>query len=166
MECDWKNKTIKFLEKGRMVQLQGLLDTPLHLSAISAQKTYNAAKGNDVWAFMLLDHVPPPSLTSTVDTTLPPEITKLLQSYSYVFHNPKILQPQRSYDHAIPLLPGAVPINSRPYHYSPLHKTEIENQVQQLFQAGLITHSPFASPVLLVKKRWILEILCGLQKVE
>ena len=130
MECDWKNKTIKFLEKGRMVQLQGLLDTPLHLSAISAQKTYNAAKGNDVWLFVLLDHVPPPSLTSTVDTTLPPEVTKLLQSYNDVFHDPKVLPPQRTYDHAIPLLPGAVPINSRPYHYSPLHKTEIENQVQ------------------------------------
>jgi len=145
-----------------------LQDPPLQLSAISTQKTYNATKGNDVWAFVLLDQVSPPSLTTTADTTLPPDITKLLQSYSDVFHDPKVLPPQRTYDHAIPLLPGAVPINSRPYHYSPLHKTEIENQVQQLLQAGLITHShsPFASPVLLVKKRWILEILCGLQKVE
>ena len=71
-----------------------------------------------------------PSLTSTVDTTLPPEVTKLLQSYSDVFHDPKILPPQHSYDHASPLLLGEVPINSRPYHYSPLHKTEIGNQVQ------------------------------------
>ena len=78
MECDWKNKTIKFSEKGRMVQLQGLQDPPLQLSAILAQKAYNAAKGNDVWAFVLLDHVPPPSLTPTADTTLPPDITKLL----------------------------------------------------------------------------------------
>jgi hypothetical protein len=44
---------------------------------------------------------------------------------------------------------------SKPYHYSPHHKTEIEQQVQELLQSGFITHSksPFASPVLLVKKK-------------
>jgi len=52
-------------------------------------------------------------------------------------------------------MPNVVPINSRPYHYSPQHKTEIENQVKQLLDHGLITHShsPFASLVLLVKKK-------------
>ena len=85
----------------------------------------------------------------------PNEIQNLLTAYKDVFTDPKILPPQRTYDHAIPLIPGSIPINSRPYHYSPLHKTEIENQVQQLLQAGLIahSHSPFASPVLLVKKK-------------
>ena len=58
-------------------------------------------------------------------------------------------------DHAIPLLPDVVPINSRPYHYSPQHKTEIEKQVKELLDNGLIchSHSPFAKPVLLVKKK-------------
>jgi len=53
------------------------------------------------------------------------------------------------------LTPGAIPINTRPYHYSPQHKTEIEEHVKQLLVVGLITHnhSPFASPVLLVKKK-------------
>ena len=109
-------------------------DPPLQLSAISAHKTYNATKGNDVWAFVLLDHAPQ-SLSLTAVTTQSTEITTLLHSYSDVFQDPKVLPPQRTYDHAIPLLPGAVPINSRPYHYSPMHKTEIENQVQQLLQA-------------------------------
>jgi hypothetical protein len=53
------------------------------------------------------------------------------------------------------LLPSVVPVNSRPYKYSPKHKDEIEKQVQVLLEAGLISHStsPFASPVLLVQKK-------------
>jgi len=79
----------------------------------------------------------------------------VLTQYEDVFSDPQTLPPQRSYDHSIPLLPGSIPINSKPYHYSPHHKSEIERQVQQLLQAGLIchSHSPFASPVLLVKKK-------------
>lgn len=72
-----------------------------------------------------------------------------------MFTDPQTLPPHRTYDHAIPLMHGATPINSRPYHYNPEHKTEIEKQVKELLAAGLIchSHSPFASPVLLVKKK-------------
>lgn len=79
----------------------------------------------------------------------------MLEQYKHIFQDPQTLPPQRSYDHAIPLTLGAVPINARPYHYSPQHKREIENQVKQPLTAGLITHShgPFASLVLLVKKK-------------
>jgi hypothetical protein len=53
------------------------------------------------------------------------------------------------------LLLSTLVVNSRHYRYSPLHKFEIERQVQELLAAGLITQStsPFASPVLLVKKK-------------
>jgi hypothetical protein len=46
-------------------------------------------------------------------------------------------------------------VNSRPYRYSPHHKTEIEKQVSELLVAGSIVPSvsPFASPVLLVQKK-------------
>jgi len=52
-------------------------------------------------------------------------------------------------------MPDAVPVNCRPYKYSPVHKTEIEQQVKDLLAAGFITHStsPFASLVLLVQKK-------------
>lgn len=58
------------------------------------------------------------------------------------------------YDHAIPLLPNSIPVNSRPYRYS-AHKDEIEKQVQELLTSGLITPStkPFAWPMLLVQKK-------------
>ena len=72
-----------------------------------------------------------------------------------MFQDPQQLPPSRFYDHHIPLLPGAAPVNARPYKYPPHHKDEIEKQVQQLLTAGLITRScsPFASPVLLVLKK-------------
>ena len=52
-------------------------------------------------------------------------------------------------------MPDAVPVNCRPYKYSIVHKTEIEQQVKDLLAAGFITHStsPFASPILLVQKK-------------
>jgi hypothetical protein len=72
-----------------------------------------------------------------------------------VFEDPKELPPHRAYDHSIALLPGSIPVNSRPYHYSPLHKDEIERQVKNLLETRLITTStsPFVSPVLLVQKK-------------
>lgn len=114
------------------------------------------SKGNEVWAFVVVDslgHVPP--TVSPSDQQSSESLNSLLQEYSDLFQDPKTLPPHRSYDHAIPLYPDSIPINSRPYHYSPQRKTEIENQVKELLQAGLIahSHSPFGSPVLLVKKK-------------
>lgn len=50
---------------------------------------------------------------------------------------------------------GVSAVNSRPYTYSPAQKDENEKQVNEMLASGLITKScsPFASPVLLVKKK-------------
>jgi len=52
-------------------------------------------------------------------------------------------------------LPGAPPINIRPYKYSPAQKDEIERQITEILKNGIIKPSqiPYASPVLLVKKK-------------
>jgi hypothetical protein len=67
-----------------------------------------------------------------------------------VFEVANHLPPYRVYDHHIPLISGAVLVNSRSYRYSPLHKDEIEKQVIGLLKTGLIVPSvsPFASLVL------------------
>ena len=72
------------------------------------------------------------------------------------FEEPTELPPHREgHDHKIPLLEGSNPVNQRPYRYALYQKTEIDNMVQSLLDAGKIqtSSSPFASPVVLVKKK-------------
>lgn len=68
---------------------------------------------------------------------------------------PKNLPPHRQYDHAITLESDTPPMNSRLYRYSPMQKDEIEWQVTDMLNSGVITLSisPYASPVLLVQKK-------------
>ena len=79
----------------------------------------------------------------------------MLTEFSDVFSEPNFVPPRRSLDHAITLQQDAQLVNSRPYRYSPLQKDEIERQVMEMLQAGVIipSMSPFTSPVLLVKMK-------------
>lgn len=92
---------------------------------------------------------------STAQPNLPPAIAALLSEFDFIFQLPSTLPPQRSCDHSIPLIEGAPPVYIRPYRYAPLLKSEIERQVQEMLQQGLIqkSTSAFSSPVLLVKKK-------------
>ena len=79
----------------------------------------------------------------------------MLSEYQDVFAEPKSLPPHPQYDHGIHLEPGTAPINTKPYRYSLAQKDEIEQQVQEMLQSGVIVHSmsPYAALVLLVKKK-------------
>lgn len=84
-----------------------------------------------------------------------PEVEQLLSKFAAVFQEPKGLPPTRSQDHHIPLKPGAEPPNIRPYRYPYFQKNEIEKQVKEMLQSGVIqpSVSPYSAPVLLVKKK-------------
>lgn len=86
---------------------------------------------------------------------LPPAVQALISEFASLFEPPSGLPPSRDCDHSIPLIPGAQPVFVRPYRYAPLLKTEIERQVTDMLQQGIIqkSSSAFASPVLLVKKK-------------
>lgn len=65
------------------------------------------------------------------------------------------LPPSLPCDNSILLIPGAHPFDIRPYRYPPTLKDEIETQVKEMLSQGVVQKSgnPFASPVLLVKKK-------------
>lgn len=83
------------------------------------------------------------------------EVEKLLEEFKDVVNAPVSLPPQREFDHRIRLVDESKPVNVAPYRYAHFHKNEIEKQVEEMMNAGIMRYStnPFASPVLLVKKK-------------
>lgn len=83
------------------------------------------------------------------------EIQELVDNHEHLFQEPNTLPPQRPYDQSIPLLEGVKPVNIKPYRYNPTQNDAIERQVKEMLANGVIQQSsgPFASPLLLVKKK-------------
>ncbi|GJZ53779.1 hypothetical protein Tco_0608664 [Tanacetum coccineum] len=86
---------------------------------------------------------------------LPREVKEVITEYEDVFEIPKELQPHRSHDHIIPLIEGTQLVSIRPYRHPPTQKDAIGAMVNELLEAGVIkpSHSPFASPIVMVKKK-------------
>jgi hypothetical protein len=95
------------------------------------------------------------SVCAIQDQYIPADIKELISLYEDVFQDPTILPPPWPFDHQIYLVPGAQPMNVRPYRYSPLQKTEIDKRLAKMLHNGIIkpNSSPYASPVLLVRKK-------------
>ncbi|XP_026417003.1 uncharacterized protein LOC113312466 [Papaver somniferum] len=62
---------------------------------------------------------------------------------------------KKDLDHKIPLQPNSVPVNLRPYKCPYIQKSVVEQLVQDMLLSGIIqpNNNPFASPILLVKKK-------------
>jgi hypothetical protein len=89
-------------------------------------------------------------------------LQNLLHLYQDVFTPLTGLPPNRPEDHTIPLKEGAQPVNLRPYRYSSLQKDMVEGMISEMISAGIVqpSHSSFASPVVLVKKKDLTWRLC------
>lgn len=151
MTCHWEEKWLQFVKQGQQVKLQGIVEKQqTEIQAITMDQMLKWQKGNDIWATAVLS----PSL-ETENHAVPECISKTLADFADVFADPKHLPPHRVSDHAISLQPNSAPVNVRPYRYNPQQKDEIERQVNEMLASGLIkpSMSPFASPVLLVRKK-------------
>ena len=142
MQCDLDSKILSFEDQRKRVQLCGIAGQQGEVLEVTSMQLEKWVKGNDIWALALLETTSDsgPVISDT-------QLQQLLQEFQDIFATPTDLPPSRPFDHHIPLIPGSIPVNSRPYRYSPFHKTEIEKQVAQLLENGLIV--PSVSPVLL-----------------
>jgi hypothetical protein len=148
--CHWEYRTLQFVDQGKDIILQGVKLVDSMVQPAQIDQVLKWGKGNDIWAFAVVEQLAEPS-----QDQLDSPLESILEQFKDVFEEPTSLPPHKSYDHHIPLILEAVPVNARPYKYSPQHKDEIEKQVKELLAKGLITTStsPFASPVLLVLKK-------------
>ncbi|XP_073353854.1 uncharacterized protein [Aegilops tauschii subsp. strangulata] len=124
MNCHWQLKTITSQTEGKTVHLQGVRTSDLPpITELDAYELRRMEVANDIWTAAL---VTVERADKAVPEPIPPNIQKVLSEYKDVFAEPTTLPPRRQYDHGIHLEPGTVPINTKPYRYSPAQKDEIE----------------------------------------
>jgi len=119
---------------------------------------------------LLIDNNPIPPVTLDFDLqnpssplySLPFPIQSILLQKKTIFQKPQGLPPPRPHEHHIPLLLHTPPIKVTPYPYPYSHKEIITQLISEMLQEGIIKPktSLFSSPMLLIKKRWYLAILC------
>src|SRR2546428_8062824 len=89
--------------------------------------------------------------------SLPSSFVSLLQDYKDVFPEdlPSGLPPLRGIEHQIEFIPGSSIPNRPAYRSNPMETKELQKQVEELLEKGLIRQSlsPCAVPVLLVPKK-------------
>ena len=146
--CNWRTLTMKFYWENLDRQLQGFTDQPIQAASLK-EISKEFRQGHSVFAIC------PQSTMQDTKGVQSPSMSQVLAKYPEIFDEPTQLPPKREIDHTISLKEGIEPVNVRPYRYAYFQKAEIEKQVQEMLNSGLIrpSTSPFSSPVLLVKKK-------------
>ena len=152
MNVDWRGKQLWITTPTGTVHLQGQIEGVTSCTEINSLQPQCMQRQGEVAQVVQLYQV---CESDEIFTPTLGNIQAVIDQFKDIFEEPKGLPPRRACDHRIPLMPGAQPVNLRPYRYKPEHKSEIEKQVKELLDQGVIqkSHSPFSSPVILVKKK-------------
>jgi hypothetical protein len=142
---------MRFKHEGKKVTLRGINSNNTHCPIIYAQQLNLLLEQGAVAQLIALED----KADLTTVSVIPDSIQKIVEQHKSLFQEPTTLPPAREFDHQIPLIPGAVPVQKKPYRYAPTQKDELEKQISEMLQKGVIqqSNSPYASPVILVKKK-------------
>lgn len=148
----WSSTTQKIQQPQGTIHLQGHRHGNVKCSAISVTELSNICRQGSA---AHLIHLYALDGELQIEEMKPSEIQTIIDQFTDVFAAPTTLPPKRACDHRIPLIQGAQPVNLRAYRHKPELKTEIERQVAELLEAGIIQHSTsqFSSLAILVKKK-------------
>jgi predicted amidophosphoribosyltransferase len=152
MWIHWKRKLLRFTHNGTRISLKGIKDSLSSCPKLKPRKLKGLLRRGGIAQVV---HLCPISSETPAPEDIPPAVQQLIAINDNLFQEPHGLPPARGFDHKIPLLPGVKPVNVKPYRYSPTQKDEIERQIKEMLANGIIrpSHSPFSSPVILVKKK-------------
>ncbi|KAL8107546.1 hypothetical protein AgCh_024096 [Apium graveolens] len=149
---DYGSDSISFKWHDKMVTLPQASPT----AKVQVQLNGSSIKASQEEAYFLIqiasiDDSPNPASKDKLSANF----ISLLNDYRDVFAEPTQLPPPRSQDRYIPLKPNSTPVNAHPYRCPIAHREEIEKITKEILRAGVIraSTSPFASPVLLVRKK-------------
>ncbi|XP_042005941.1 uncharacterized protein LOC121754689 [Salvia splendens] len=155
---DFDTDTLEFVKNGEQIRLN-LVPPAAQTVSLRRFSTLLKLQGvGDVFEMVPLPQQQPAAAAvgeaGAFPRDLPEAMLAVLESHSVVFGLPTGMPPKRIFDHRIHLLPQTKPINVRPYRYPYFQKTEIERQVKEMLDSGIIrpSQSPFSSPVLLIRK--------------
>ncbi|XP_042017759.1 uncharacterized protein LOC121765623 [Salvia splendens] len=159
ISADFVGKTLEFRRGEDAIVLKGDRPGPQQLSLNSLMMLAAHSPSHEFYEIVPFDSEPGTGELLSVEPCfppdLPPQFRAVLEAHQQVFALPVGMPPKRAFDHKIHLLPNTKPINVRPYRYPYFQKNEIEHQVQEMLEQGIIqkSQSPFSSPVLLIRKK-------------
>lgn len=141
----WQGKRVTLKQSKQLADNIGIVLDSEQLGSVGEQACFLV----QLSAVEVHEQQKPPSIV------IPELVKPIIKAFPQVFEAPKSLPPNRPQDHLIPIVEGSKPVNLNPYKCPFLQKTEIEKMVKEMLESGIIKHSqsPYASPVLLVKKK-------------
>jgi hypothetical protein len=142
---DFKELTMQFNQEGQQYKFQGITaGSPEIISSHRMKKMLK--KGHSRIISQL--H----AIQATETPSVPQDLQSILSKHQVIFSTPQGLPPSHGvHDHSIPLVPGILPPNIRPYRHPFSQKNEIEKMVQELLNSGVIrpSTSPYSSPMVI-----------------
>ncbi|XP_074265848.1 uncharacterized protein LOC141588299 [Silene latifolia] len=160
---DFKNLTMEFQLQGRKHVLRGL--AAKRLKSVNSNNLNKLLTNEGQFALLNLcesttdpceENIECSFLLASTESFHLETMEPLLLKFKDLFEEPQDLPPIRgTFDHRIPVFPGAKPVNKRPYRYPVLQKNVIEGMVDEMLKKGVIQNScsPYGSPVVLVGKK-------------
>ena len=154
---DFTTHVYQFDHDGQRVLIRGVADVP-QTALVNATKLLRIDCESTLYLCFIGQVVDVNTKTSSVDVDIYHNLRqKFRQNYADLFRSelPMCLPPRRNVEHKIELVPGASAVNKRPYRMSMSEEKEVATQISEYLDKGLVrpSYSPFASPVILVKKK-------------
>ncbi|GAU49725.1 hypothetical protein TSUD_407960 [Trifolium subterraneum] len=153
---NWKQQTMSFWVDSKWITLKS--KGGCKQSNVALQSILGKPKSKMEGVMWEIEGVKPRVVHEIIKPESPHlEMEGVLDEYANIFQTPSSLPPRRGKEHAINLIEGQGVVSVRPYQYPHHHKNEIEKQVKEMLEVGIIRHSTsaFSSPHL----REVLELL-------